>query len=111
MACLTPGNVERVLTALAAFGFGSLGLKAEDFSVQDAVIQLGYPPGRIDLMVAIDGVAFEDCWQRRVETTVGGVRLPVIGLEDFKANKRATGRFKDLADLESLGEKPPPPLG
>lgn len=94
-------NIARVLKALAAFGFGSLGLSAADFG-SDTVIQLGHPPRRIDLLTAIDGVSFEPCHRRREEALVDGVRLPIIGIDDFKANKRASGRLKDLADLESL---------
>lgn len=104
---LTPTNLARVITALEQFGFGGLGLQAADLQVPDAVVQLGYPPGRIDLMTGIDGVEFEACWQRRVEVDVGGTRLPIIGVEDFKANKRATGRLKDLADIEALEDGPP----
>jgi hypothetical protein len=101
-----PGNIARLLNALAAFGFGSLGLKEEDFLVPEAVIQLGYPPARIDLLTAIDGVTFEACFPRRVPMQVGGVVLPIIDLADFRSNKRASGRAKDLADLESLGDEP-----
>jgi predicted nucleotidyltransferase len=97
----TPENLERLLTALEDFGFGSLGLSAQDFT-PDAVIQLGQPPRRIDLMTTIDGVDFDRCYARRETVELAGVRLNIIGLEDFKANKRATGRLKDLADLEGL---------
>ncbi len=96
-------NVQRVMEALRAFGFGSLGLRAEDFAA-DAVIQLGQPPRRIDLLMSIDGVSFEDCYQRREMVEVNGVKMNFIGLDDFKTNKRASGRHKDLADLESLDE-------
>ena len=94
-------NLERLLAALEQFGFGSLGLRAVDFS-GDSVVQLGQPPRRIDLLSAIDGVEFEACFGRREQVDLAGLRLNVIGLEDFKTNKRASGRLKDLADLESL---------
>ena len=100
------GNLERVILALQRFGFGSLGLTTADF-VPDTVIQLGQPPRRIDLMTCIDGADFGACWSRRETLRLDGVDLPFIGLEDFKANKRATGRLKDLADLEAL--EPPKP--
>ena len=94
-------NLVRLLAVLQDFGFGSLGLTAADFD-GDSVIQLGQPPRRIDLLTAIDGVVFGDCWARRETVELAGVRLPVIGIDDFKTNKRASGRLKDLADLESL---------
>lgn len=97
-----PSNVQRVLAALSDFGFGALGLCAEDFRDIGNVIQLGYPPGRIDLLTGIDGVEFNACYARRESVELSGVCLPLIALEDFKINKRASGRLKDLADLEAL---------
>ena len=99
---ITPDNIDRVLHALDSFGFGSLGLKVSDFEQPQTVIQLGYPPGRIDLLTGVDGVDFDDCYARRMTVELAGLHLPFIGLEDFKANKKASGRLQDLADLESL---------
>lgn len=101
----TPANVDRLLQALSRFGFGSLGLKREDFLQPGAVVQLGYPPSRIDLLTGLSGVDFDACYPNRVEMTIAGVCLPFIGLAEFRANKRAAGRAKDLADLESLDGK------
>ncbi len=97
-------NIERLLAALTAFGFGSLGLKLDDFG-PDAVIQLGQPPRRIDLLMGIDGVEFGASFERREVIEIDGLALNFIGLDDFKANKRATGRHKDLADLDALDDK------
>ncbi len=97
----SPDNIGRLLQALRDFGFGSLGLTASDFTA-DTVIQLGQPPRRIDLLTGIDGVEFTACWRRRETLQLDGVTLSFIGLDDFKANKRAAGRLKDLADLEAL---------
>ncbi len=102
-----PANIERLLIVLQAFGFGSLGLRAQDFGA-DTVIQLGQPPRRIDLLTAIDGVEFAPCWARRETVSFDGLTLNLIGLDDFKANKRAARRLKDLADLEALSTKRPP---
>jgi len=103
-----PVNSSRVLAALDEFGFGTLGLKEEDFRTPQRVIQLGYPPARIDLMTDIDGVVFSECWPRRMEIVMDGVAIPVLGREDLMSNKKASGRLQDLADLEKLGlpEKP-----
>lgn len=106
----TPDNLARVLNALSRFGFASLGLALSDFDA-DSVIQLGHPPHRIDLLCAIDGVDFEACWQRRERVRVGDIEIPLIARADFVANKRASGRLKDLADVEALAPDPPdPPL-
>ncbi|MBA3594659.1 MAG: hypothetical protein H0W47_12815 [Polaromonas sp.] len=95
-------NADRVLTALAQFGFGSLGISKADLTTPNHVIQMGYPPARIDLLTSIDGVDFVDCYQRRLAVVVDGLELGFISLDDFKINKRAVGRHKDLADLEAL---------
>ena len=97
-------NAERLLSALERFGFGSLGLTVADFLEPDQVIQLGYPPRRIDLLTSLSGVSFEPCYAARVEVTLDGVTVPFISLEHLKMNKRASGRYRDLADLESLSE-------
>lgn len=96
-----PRNIARLLDALNDFGFGSLGLKPADFGA-DTVVQLGQPPRRIDLLTAIDGVDFTESFARREQVTIDGLDLNIIGLDDFKINKRASGRLKDLADLDSL---------
>jgi hypothetical protein len=99
-----PANVGKLVDVLSAFGFASLELQPSDFMAEDAVVQLGYPPARIDLMTSIDGVSFDECFSRRQIVVLGGVSLSFIGLEDFRANKKAVGRLKDLADLEALDD-------
>ena len=96
------GNALRVVAALDEFGFGDLGLAADDFVANDTVIQLGYPPNRVDLLTTPTGVDFEPCWAERLDIDLGGVRVPFIGLEGLRANKRATGRPQDLVDIQSL---------
>jgi hypothetical protein len=97
-----PDNAERVYAALKEFGFGSVGLQVDDFLQAQSVIQLGYPPARIDLLTDIDGVGFAECWQRRKVVPMEGIDLPVVGLDDLIRNKEASGRLQDLADLEKL---------
>ena len=98
----TPANATRLMSALTQFGFGSVGLSESDFLKPDAVVQLGYPPARIDLLTAIDGVSFDDCYARRRQVDLAGVEIALIDVDDLRANKRAAGRPKDLADLDSL---------
>ena len=85
-----------------AFGFGELGISAADLSAPKSVVQLSYPPARIDLLSSIDGVTFADCYAKRIVMQTDGIDLPVIGVDDFRANKLAVGRMKDLADVEAL---------
>lgn len=95
-------NAERMVLALKDFGFGSLGLKPDDFLVPDQIIQLGYPPARIDLLTTLAGVDFESCYVSRVEVVLDGVRVSFIDLDNLRKNKKAAGRLQDLADLENL---------
>jgi hypothetical protein len=97
-------NAQRILTALEAFGFASVGLTPSDFERPDQVIQLGVPPVRIDLITSITGVSWDEAWAGRVAGRYGDMPVSFIGREQFIANKRATGRTKDMADLAVLGE-------
>lgn len=99
---ISPENANNLIHALEAFGFGSLGLKSEDFVTPDQIIQLGYPPNRIDLLTTIDGVNFEICYPLRVEVMIDNIVVNFIDLDNLKKNKRASGRMQDLADLENL---------
>jgi hypothetical protein len=103
----TAENAGRVVAALASFGapLEDLGIAKEDFIRPDVVAQLGLPPYRIDILTSISGVEFESAWQDRVEASVAGVEVPVLGRASFQKNKRASGRPKDLADLSALGEE------
>ncbi len=95
-------NAERLIEALGDFGMGSIGLTCEDFLEPEMVVQLGYPPIRIDILTSISGVSFEDCWTRRVSVDVGGVDAGFISVDDLIANKRAAGRPQDLVDADEM---------
>jgi hypothetical protein len=99
---LSSENADNVLKALEEFGFGSMGLKPEDFLEIDQIIQLGYPPNRIDILTTLKEIQFEDCYKARVGVEIQGLKINVIDLENLKHNKRATGRPQDLADAENL---------
>ena len=95
-------NAIQTVAALQKFGFGSLDLKPDDFLVVDQIIQLGYPPNRIDLLTTLPGVDFVECYTQRVIIDLDGVAVNFIDLENLKKNKQASGRYQDLADLENL---------
>jgi hypothetical protein len=101
----TTANATRILAALADFGFGSLDLSAEDFETPGRVVQLGVPPIRVDIMSRISGVSWQEADDGKVAGRYGAVPVHYLGREQYVANKRATGRMKDLADLEALGEE------
>jgi hypothetical protein len=97
-----PDNVAKLMKALVQFGFGSLDLAAEDFLEPEQIIQLGYPPNRIDLITSPPGVDFDRSYVARVVVTIDDVPVYFIDLENLKKTKKAAGRLQDLADLENL---------
>jgi hypothetical protein len=99
---MSPVNAANMVKALEQFGFGSLGLQTSDFLEPDQIIQLGYPPNRIDLMTTPPGVEFESCYASRIAIQLDEVSVNFIDLDNLKRNKRAAGRLQDLADLENL---------
>jgi len=99
---LSQENAARMITALDQFGFSSLGLHENDFLVEDQIIQLGYPPRRIDIITTLMGVEFSECYEKRLPIEIEGVMVAFIDLDNLRRNKKATGRLQDLADLEML---------
>ncbi len=95
-------NADRLVSALRQFGFDLSELKADQFLRPDRIVRMGIPPNRIAIQTGIDGVGFEDCRPRGVASELDGVRILFISLADLKTNKRASGRNKDLADLDHL---------
>jgi hypothetical protein len=100
----TPVNVTALFRALGEFGFKELEISEDDL-MSGKIIQLGYPPVRIDLITVLDGLEEEDIWRTRAKGKFGNHAVFYLGREAFVKNKRALGRYKDLADLELLGEK------
>lgn len=108
----TEENAAKVWAALLDFGAPAqaLGASREDFCTPGMVVQFGLPPRRIDILTEISGgLEFSEAWDSRLMTEVDGLTLPILGRREFVLNKRAVGRLKDLADLESLGESPESP--
>ena len=99
-----PKNAKRILDALSDFGFQFSNLTVDDFLSPDKVIQLGLPPVRIDLLTSISGVSWEEAQTHKESGVFSDVPVFYIGRNEFIANKRASARMKDLADLEALGE-------
>jgi len=102
----SPDNARRVLEALLRFGapVADHGLTVKDLATPGMVYQIGLPPRRIDILTRISGVEFDDLWAGRIEREVDGLRLAFPGLDDLVVNKRASGRPKDLLDVELLRE-------
>jgi predicted nucleotidyltransferase len=97
-----PDNAPGIMRALARFGAPLSGVSASDFATEGIVFQIGNNPRRIDILTRISGVEFQQAYERRNTLSLEGIDIPVISLEDLIANKRATGRTQDLADIERL---------
>ena|SRR6185503_4060890 len=95
-------NTQKIMMAIEQFGFGDIGLSVEDFLQDNQVIQLGVAPNRIDLLTFLTGVNFTEAWENRERGEIAGLNVSIISKELLKRNKAASGRSKDLADLEYL---------
>lgn len=99
---LKPKNAQRLTEMLRAFGLIDEHVTAETFLQVGKVFQFGRVPVRIDLLTTPSGIEFDECYRRRVTPVLDGVPVPLLSLMDLRANKMASGRLKDLADLENL---------
>ncbi len=95
-------NAEALKKTLHEFGFDEDELDTELFSKEGNIIVFGIEPSRIDLINLIDGIDFESAYKNRVVKKYDGLSIPIISLHDLIANKKASGRISDLADLEKL---------
>lgn len=95
-------NARRVFQALRAFGAPLTGLTEKDFEQEGGWYQIGTPPVRVDILMAIDGVKFEDAWPRRTESSIEDVSAIFISKEDLIASKKAAGRPQDIIDVQNL---------
>lgn len=101
----TSGNVKKVLQVLEDFGFSELDITKEDIENDDTVIQLGYPPVRIDIITEISGVIFNDAYNEKVVHKFGEIEANFISKRYLIENKKASSRKKDQSDLEMLLKK------
>jgi hypothetical protein len=98
----TVENAPRVMRALAAFGAPLSDIAERDFARRGVVFQIGVPPGRIDILTELTGITFAEAWPDREAGQFGDVSVDYFGRAAFIRNKRATGRARDLGDIENL---------
>jgi hypothetical protein len=103
---IAPGNASRVVKTLIDFGFDVPELAADLFLQDDQIIRMGVAPLCIEVATSISGVRFDDCYRERLETTLDDEPVSLISFRHLKINKKASGRAKDLADLENLPQDP-----
>jgi len=95
-------NADKIATVLKEFGFNLPELSPELFLKEWQIIRLGVPPIRIEIATTVSGINFSECYAERVVDVLDGVKVNLISLKHLKANKKASGRHQDLADLENL---------
>jgi hypothetical protein len=98
----SPQNATLVYGALRKFGAPLQDLKEVDLTSPGLIYQVGVRPNRIDVVTGITAVSFQEAWPGRMEIAVEGLRVPIIGRDALIRNKRATGRPRDLLDVEVL---------
>lgn len=98
----SPANAQKVIAALEAFGFGGTSISPDPFLLPDQITRMGIQPLQIEILTTISGLNFADAYARRVVDVIEEVPVSLISAADLKANKRASGRLKDLADLDNL---------
>ena len=103
---VSPENAACIRSALVEFGLGDATPTEVALLERGKIWMIGRKPRRIDILNEIDGVNFEECWQGRTEAEFEPLPLPVIGRAELIKNKRASGRAKDLGDLERLTSAP-----
>ena len=96
------GNADVLIRSIDDIGFGSLGLEQSDFTEPGNVIQIGYPPIRVDFLTQITGVEWREAWESRIDTTFGGIPVHIISKKHLIQNKKAAGRPIDLGDIDRL---------
>jgi predicted nucleotidyltransferase len=102
-----PGNAQKLMEVIVAFGFAQTGIKQDDFLAVDHVIQLGREPNRIDILTGISGVTFDEAWDTREQGNISDVTMVFISRDLLIKNKRAANRDKDQADIKLLERTKP----
>ena len=95
-------NAQKLVFVLKEFGFDLPEIKEELFLQENKVLRMGNAPIRIELLTTISGVDFKTCYKDRVEDIIDGINIKIINLKKLKENKKASGRHKDLDDLDKL---------
>lgn len=99
---ISPDNASKVLWAFEQFGMNDPSLTAETLQQPGKIIRMGVPPVRIEVLTEIDGVVFPECYKSCESTTIDGVPVTLISRKHLLQNKKASGRYKDLDDVEQL---------
>ena len=101
---ISPSNARKLVGVFQRFGMKDPSITPSLFQERGKIIRMGVPPMRIEVLTEIDGVVFADCYNARVSAEIDGQTVQLISREHLRMNKRASGRHKDLDDLDHLPE-------
>jgi predicted nucleotidyltransferase len=99
---ISPDNAKKLTDVFRRFGMLDSSITNDLFQEPGKIIRMGIPPMRIEVLTDIDGVTFDECFDARIEADIDGQKVSLISREHLRINKRASGRYKDLDDLEHL---------
>lgn len=99
---INPINAKKIVTSLNEFGFEAPELTTDLFLEENKVIRMGVPPVRLEIITSISGVDFDSCYRQKNQGNIDGIEVNIIDLDNLRKNKKASGRYKDLNDLENL---------
>ena len=103
---VSPKNADALVTVFREFGMNTPKLRRELFLENEKIVRIGVPPLRIEVLNGISGVAFAECYEKRVEDVIEGIRIAFIDRQSLLKNKTASGRPNDVADVAALTKKP-----
>jgi hypothetical protein len=98
----SPRNADSVLRALRRFGAPLQRLTKQDLQKDGIVFQIGVAPRRIDIMTSASGLDFKEAYKHALPVCIDEIEVRILSIDDLIRNKKATGRTKDLADIEEL---------
>ena len=98
----SPQNADAVIRALRRFGAPLHNLTKEDLQKDGTIFQIGVAPRRIDIITAASGLTFEETYSRSLSVDIEGITVHIPSIDDLIRNKKASGRTKDMADVEAL---------
>ncbi len=99
---ITKINIKKIIDVFKQFGFEEINISEEDIAKKDKIVQLGYPPNRIDIITSISGVSFNNAWKNKVKAKFGKEEIFIISLDDYIKNKKASNRKKDNFDIDEI---------
>ena len=95
-------NARRLHKALTDFGAPLKGMSVKDFTNKKTIYQIGVAPVRIDILMRVSGIKFENAWKNRKRTRYGSVSINILGIKELIYSKKKTGREHDISDMKKL---------